>query len=144
MKQHITSLLICATFLTGCYVIPIQDGSRIVQTSSASDSANAVSTPSNTLSARLYPTNAEAQRYGAVYATVSINQAGHGVFNTTIGGESFTGDATRYAGSRKGKANGAGASGRYINCEYEMNSSQQGMGQCRMSTGATFDMHINS
>ena len=45
MKQHITSLLICATFLTGCYVIPIQDGSRIVQTSSA----NAVSTPSNSV-----------------------------------------------------------------------------------------------
>ena len=144
MNQYIKSLFTYTTLgvlLTGCYVVPIQEGSRVIQTNHIPNSTTAVS--AHTLNAKLYPSNVEAQRYGTVFATVSINQKGHGVFSANIGGENFNGDATRYANSRKGKANGAGTGGRYISCDYEMNTPQQGMGQCRMSTGAVFSMHIN-
>lgn len=146
MNKRMNSLLACVALgvvLTGCYVVPIQDGSRVVQTSNLPSSSSTAVMPSSTLNAKLYPTNAEAQRYGTVFATVNINQTGHGTFSANIGGENFNGDATHYANSRKGKANGAGVGGRYISCDYEMNTPQQGMGQCRMSTGATFSMHIN-
>ena len=68
---------------------------------------------------------------------------GRGHFSTNIGGESFTGEATRAAGSsREGLANGAGNRGSYIRCRYTMNSATLGTGQCQLSSGAAFTMHI--
>ena len=49
------------------------------------------------------------------------------------------------AGSaRDGQANGTGNRGSYINCRYQMNSATLGSGQCRLSNGAQFSMHVGS
>ena len=130
-----------ATVLSACYVVPMESGSRVVQTSNTAINTT-VAPAINTLQARLYPSNEVAQRTGAAQATVAINQSGHGTFTSYIGGEQFTGDATRTLNSRSGKANGVSATGRYINCEYTMNSNTVGTGTCKMSTGAIYNMHI--
>ena len=99
--------------------------------------------PAAQFTARLYPQNEAARRYGLVQATVTHNHTGHGAFSATIGGERFTGDATRQsASSREGTANGAGERGNYINCTYRMNNSALGSGKCRINDGAKFAMHI--
>ena len=78
-----------------------------------------------------------------VAAVVTNDLNGRGHFSTAINGESFTGEATRVAGSsRDGLADGAGSRGNYIRCRYTMNSPTLGTGTCRMSTGADFTMHI--
>ena len=85
-----------------------------------------------TFSARLYPANESAAVYGTVMASVTNDLNGRGHFSTNINGESFSGEATRVAGSsRDGVANGAGQRGSYINCRYTMNSPTLGTGTCR-------------
>lgn len=94
-------------------------------------------------SARLYPSNELASAYGLISATVTNDLNGRGTFNATINGESFVGEATRQAGSRRdGVANGAGNRGGFLNCRYTMNSATLGTGNCRLSNGATFTMHV--
>ena len=64
MNKRMNSLLPCVALgvvLTGCYVVPIQDGSRVVQTSNLPSSSSTAVMPSPTLNAKLYPTNAEAR-----------------------------------------------------------------------------------
>jgi hypothetical protein len=96
-----------------------------------------------TFAARLYPANDIASAYGMVSAVVTNDLNGRGTFNTAINGESFTGEATRVAGSsRDGLANGAGNRGSFINCRYQMNSATLGTGQCQLSNGAKFTMHV--
>lgn len=98
-----------------------------------------------TFTARLYPANDIASAYGMVSAVVTNDLNGHGTFSTAINGENFTGEATRTAGSAHGgQANGAGNRGSYINCRYQMNSTTLGTGQCRMSNGALFSMHVGN
>ena len=98
-----------------------------------------------TFSARLYPANDAASSYGTVMAVVTNDLNGRGHFTTNINGESFSGEATRVAGSsRDGLANGAGSRGSYINCRYTMNSSTLGTGNCRLSNDAVFTMHVGS
>jgi hypothetical protein len=81
--------------------------------------------------------------YGTVMASVTNDLNGRGQFSTNINGESFSGEATRVAGSsRDGVANGAGQRGSYINCRYTMNSPTLGTGSCRLSNGAMFSMHV--
>jgi hypothetical protein len=78
-----------------------------------------------------------------VSAVVTNDLNGRGVFSTNINGESFSGEATRVAGSaRDGVANGAGNRGSFMNCRYTMNSATLGTGNCRVSNGAQFTMHI--
>lgn len=138
MKSVKNVLLLAAlgAVLTGCYVVPASSTVRV-------GDAGSVRTGSNSMQVRLYPTNAVAQQQGPAQAVVSIDQNGHGTFSSYIAGESFTGDATRNTSSRSGKANGAAASGRYISCDYTMNSPTVGTGSCRMSTGATYSMHFS-
>jgi hypothetical protein len=91
----------------------------------------------------LYPSNDLASAYGMVSAVVTNDLHGRGTFSTNIHGESFTGEATRVAGSsREGLANGAGNRGSYLNCRYTMNSATLGTGSCRLSNGAVFTMHV--
>ncbi len=99
-----------------------------------------------TFAARLYPANEAAARYGMVSAVVTNDLNGRGVFTTNINGESFSGEATRLASSsaREGVANGAGNRGSFINCRYQMSSSTLGTGQCTLSSGARFTMHVGS
>lgn len=128
--------------LTGCYVVPLQPPppSTVVHMPMPAPAPGPV-----TFSARLYPANEAAATYGTVMAVVTNDLNGRGHFTTNINGESFSGEATRVAGSsRDGLANGAGSRGGYINCRYTMNSSTLGTGSCRLSNGAAFTMHVGS
>lgn len=136
----LATMFVAAATLAGCYVVPIQP---------APASGPAVVVPAIpqpvTFSARLYPSNDLASAYGMVSAVVTNDLNGRGYFSTAINGESFAGEATRVAGSsRDGIANGAGNRGSYINCRYTMNSATLGTGNCRMSNGASFTMHVGS
>ncbi|MDE2606383.1 MAG: hypothetical protein KGL68_10740 [Burkholderiales bacterium] len=129
---------ILAGALAGCYVVPIQPAPAPAAVALVPAAA-----PPLTFTARLYPANELASGYGVVAATVTNDLDGRGRFSTVIGEESFTGEATRLAGSaRDGLANGAGSRGGFITCRYTMNSPTLGTGTCRHSSGATFAMHI--
>jgi hypothetical protein len=139
----VAAAVLAASTLTGCYVVPMYP----------TPGPNSVTTPAGpvvpagpvTFTARLYPANETASAYGMVAAVVTNDLNGRGHFSTAILGESFTGEATRVAGSSKeGVANGAGNRGSYLNCRYTMNSPTLGTGSCRMSNGALFTMHIGS
>ncbi|HOZ63323.1 MAG TPA: hypothetical protein PK497_02880 [Burkholderiaceae bacterium] len=129
-----------AALLTGCYVVPMQPTNNpgpIVYAPAPQPVAPV------TFSARLYPANDLAASYGMVSALVTNDLNGRGTFSTAINGENFTGEATRAVGaSREGVANGAGNRGSYINCRYQMNSVTLGSGQCKLSNGALFTMHV--
>lgn len=134
----LAAVLAVSATLGGCYVVPIHQAPSpaVVQAPPAAPA-------SVTFTARLYPSNDAASAYGVVTAVVTNDLNGRGHFSTSIGGEAFSGEATRSAGSsREGLANGAGQRGSYINCRYTMNSATLGTGSCRMSSGATFTMHV--
>lgn len=139
----LTGALLGASALGGCYVVPINQ----TYTPTASAALQVAPPPSNiTFAARLYPSNDAAAAYGMVNGVVTNDLHGRGIFTTTINGENFSGEATRVAGSssREGIANGAGSRGSYINCYYKMNSATLGTGQCKLSNGAQFTMHVGS
>ena len=134
--------LVTAGALTGCYVVPIQPTSV-----PAGPTVVVPAAPLQpvTFAARLYPSNELAGSYGMVSAVVTSDLNGRGHFSTAIDGEMFQGESTRVAGSaRDGVANGAGNRGSYVTCRYTMNSPTLGTGNCRLSNGATFSMHIGS
>lgn len=127
-----------ASFLTGCYVVPVQPHQHTVHVP-----VPAAAPAPLTFTARLYPSNEAAAAHGVVLAVVTNDLNGRGHFSTNIAGEAFSGEATRAAGSsRDGLANGAGQRGSYIHCRYTMNSATLGTGSCRLSNGATFTMHL--
>ena len=144
-RATLVGILVGALSLAGCYVVPIhpphtQQGSTVYV-----PSAPPILPAPVTFAARLYPANDIASSFGMVMAVVTNDLNGRGTFSTNINGESFTGEATRAAGSaRDGQANGAGNRGSYINCRYQMNSATLGSGQCRLSNGAQFSMHVGS
>ena len=130
-----------AALLSGCYVVPLNQAPPAYQHQMPVPVAQPP-TPV-TFSARLYPANEQATRYGMVGAVVTNDLHGRGTFSATIQGESFFGEATRKAGSsRDGLASGAGSKGGYLSCQYMMNSSTLGTGTCSLSNGAEFTMHI--
>jgi hypothetical protein len=130
--------------LSGCYVVPMQPMQPMPPSSAALVPAAPPAQPMPvTFTARLYPANELASPYGMVSAAVTNDLNGRGYFSTAIGGESFTGEATRVAGSaRDGMANGSGNRGSYLACRYTLNSPTLGTGNCRLSNGAQFTMHI--
>lgn len=134
--------LALAAGLSGCYVVPMQPTPGTLATMPAAP----VGPPQPmTFSARLYPANDLASRYGMVAAVVTNDLNGRGHFSTAINGENFSGEATRVAGSgRDGVANGSGNRGGYISCRYTMNSATLGSGTCRLDDGAMFTMHVGS
>lgn len=140
-RTALAAAVLGATALTGCYVVPVQPGHPPVSSTVYVTPAAPAST---TFAARLYPANDLARSYGMVGAVVTNDMNGRGSFSTTINGESFTGEATRIAGSatREGVANGSGNRGSYISCRYQMNSATLGTGQCKLSNGAQFTMHV--
>jgi hypothetical protein len=130
-----------AVVLTGCYVVPVQPDHHPAPVVYAP--APQLPPASVTFAARLYPANELAAAYGMVNAVVTNDLNGRGTFSTAINGEGFTGEATRMVGaSREGVANGTGNRGSYINCRYQMNSTTLGSGQCKLSNGAQFTMHV--
>ena len=132
-----------AAALAGCYVVPVNPPPQRVPAAAV---YVAPQPESMTFTARLYPSNDMAAAYGMVGAVVTNDLHGRGTFSTVINGESFSGEATRAvnSSSREGIANGVGNRGSYINCRYQMNSSTMGTGQCRLSNGAQFTMHVGN
>ena len=125
--------------LTGCYVVPHNQYSATTATVYVPTAPPAAVT----FAARLYPSNDLASSYGMISAVVTNDLNGRGSFSTAINGENFVGEATRGSGgARTGVANGSGNRGSYINCSYQMNSTTLGSGQCKLSNGATFTMHV--
>lgn len=144
-RAALLGVMASALSLAGCYVVPIlpqhsQQGPTVYVPAAPPAAPAPV-----TFAARLYPSNDLASGYGMVMALVTNDLNGRGTFSTNINGENFTGEATRAVGSaREGQANGAGSRGSYINCRYQMNSATLGSGQCRLSNGAQFSMHVGS
>jgi len=136
----LTGVALGISALAGCYVVPM---TQAPGSASAPYAAAPVVVSPVTFAARLYPANDAANVYGMVSAVVTNDMHGRGTFNTTINGESFSGEATRTSNAdRGGIANGAGNRGNFINCIYKMNSATLGTGTCKLSTGAVFTMHV--
>ncbi|MBL8514865.1 MAG: hypothetical protein JNJ55_12815, partial [Betaproteobacteria bacterium] len=101
------------------------------------------------LIAKLYPINDQASATGAIFGAVTNHLNGRGTFTLTADGESFTGEATRSAGTgggsggNRGIANAAGARGNYVRCTYTMNTATQGTGECAFSNGARYTFHLS-
>lgn len=129
--------------LSGCYVVPID--ARTGQPVATQPAPYAAPPGPATVPVRLYPANELAARYGVINASVTNDLHGKGSFNASISGEAFVGEATRRAdSSRSGVANGAGNRGSYLMCAYTMNNATQGTGQCKLSDGAVFTMHMGN
>ena len=145
LKRRLTlvGITLASTLLTACYVVPINRNPPVT-TVYVTPSAPAPSTM--TFAARLYPANDVAAAYGMVNAIVTNELNGRGIFTTNINGETFNGEATRVGSgsARTGVANGSGNRGGYINCNYQMNSATLGTGQCKLSNGALFTMHVGN
>ena len=137
----VAGLATAVVSLSGCYVVPMNQ--YPAQAPAVVGPVVLAPAAPLTFSARLYPSNEAAAPYGVVNALVTNDLNGRGVFSANIGGESFSGEATRRAGSsREGMANGAGNRGSFLNCRYTMNSATLGTGTCQMSNGASFTMHV--
>ncbi|MBK7617301.1 MAG: hypothetical protein IPJ08_23660 [Burkholderiales bacterium] len=139
-----TGLAASAAVLSGCYVVPVNPYPGHPGATVLAAQLPAPVLPL-TLTARLYPANDLATGYGLVNAVVTNDLNGRGSFSTSINGESFSGEATRKAGSaREGLASGAGNRGSFLSCQYTMNSATLGTGTCRMNNGAVFTMHVGN
>ncbi|MGL4233017.1 MAG: hypothetical protein ACRDAM_13525 [Casimicrobium sp.] len=141
-----------AAALSGCYVVPVHpdgrpyQGSVIVSPTPSLAVAPVVAPPPAApavANLRLYPSNEAASRIGVVSGQVVNLLDGRGQFSVTVGGETFTGEATRTPNkSNSGVASGAGSRGGFLSCQYSMSSPTQGVGTCNLSSGAAFRMHI--
>lgn len=143
---------IAAALLAGCVVVPVgpdgtvRAGSHAVVVGGAPAVAVPAAPTHLSLPVRLYPTNDTASAGGMVSGTVTNHLGGKGTFVLNVAGETMSGEATRTGGSasRSGVANAYGARGGFANCQYTMNSAEQGTGRCTFSNGATYQLHIGS
>ena len=142
-RLAMVGVTLASSLLTACYVVPVNRNPpfTVVCVTPAAQAPT-----SATFAARLYPANDIASAHGVINAVVTNDLNGRGIFTTNINGENFNGEATRVGGgsARSGVANGAGSRGGYINCNYQMNTTTLGTGQCKLSNGALFTMHVGS
>ncbi|MBI3716832.1 MAG: hypothetical protein HY255_12640 [Betaproteobacteria bacterium] len=144
MKKTLIALAITGISLTGCYVIPLDHAGRPGQVAYAPVPVPPPAPSHLNLIAKLYPANDQASSYGVLLGNVTNDLNGHGTFSVNIGGETLSGDATRSSPqSSQGQANAAGGRGSYLRCNYTMNNSSQGSGECYHSSGARFTLHLN-
>jgi len=135
--------------LTGCYIVPVgPDGAPMHAAALAVpiQAAPVYGAPApSVLQARLYPANDLASRTGMLSGTVTNMMTGKGRFQLDYAGEPMVGEATRVPGDdHAGLANAYGQRGTFMNCEYRMTTPYQGTGTCRLSTGATYQVHIGA
>ena len=130
--------------LSGCYVMPLNQAMPGHGGYSASGTAivpiAAIRAP---YTARLYPGNQAAARMGATSGVISNPEDGRGQFSFNVGGESFSGEATRAPNASRGLANASGNRGGFARCDYTMSSASLGSGSCLFNNGARYDMHIS-
>jgi len=104
--RGLLAALVGASALSACYVVPIDlrtgqpyppIGTRDPSVPSSITVLPAAPAPAQptTLSVRLYPVNAQANKGGMLMATVVDNNAGHGSFSVAYLGDTLQGEATR-------------------------------------------------
>ncbi len=151
--RHVLAALLAAPLLTACYVVPVHPDGRVYP-----PGATAPATPTSApypvvvaappgpvvFTARLYPSNDIAARNGVIAGSVTSPQDGKGVFTIPYAGDTLSGEATRTtAGTvHSGVANASGPRGTFVRCNYRMNGTTQGTGECLFSDGARFQMHV--
>ena len=160
--------------LTACYVVPIDPRTGQAYPAPVAREPQGVATlivpppaaappQPTTLSVRLYPVNAQANKGGLINAIVVDNNAGHGTFSVPYLGDTLTGESTlvdsnypsfgrihnevlgttqRSFSGRRGIANAFGAKGVNAQCEYLMTGPGAGTGACLLSDGAKYQMHF--
>ena len=144
---------LAAVGLSGCVVVPVGPDGTPVYPAAAVPAVIApapvyaapapVQPAPATVQARLYPANEIASHTGMLAGTVTNMMTGKGLLQLDYQGELLSGEATRVVGDeRRGVANAYGARGTYMSCEYRMNTPYQGVGTCKMSTGALYQVHI--
>jgi hypothetical protein len=138
---YIGLMIITASKLTACYVIPIDQYQA--HTNNPMPVAATTNQSSIILNARLYPTNQQAAPFGVLNASITNHLNGRGEIMVMQGDEVFHGEATRDPNNlRAGTANGAGNKGGFMNCSYTMNSHTQGTGICSFQNNAVYRFHI--
>jgi|SRR5688572_29890088 len=156
-KRIASALAVCATALSGCYVIPVAPDGKPAWPPGAVWGPGVSDTPAGqaaqpqrpgaaaTLQAKLYPANELATQTGVVSGTVTNMMSGKGRFLLDYRGEVLSGEATRVSGDqRKGVASAYSPGGSYMSCEYQMSSPYQGAGTCAFSNGARYQVHIGN
>lgn len=142
--------ILAAAALTACVVVPVGPDGRAfpLQPMPTQHPATptVVAPPAPAVRrARLYPLNSTAQASGLAAGQVTNYLDGKGSFNIQIGGEQFSGEATRASrGASTGVANAVGNRGSGMSCNYTMNNATQGSGKCMLTTGAEFQLHLGS
>ena len=166
--------LLASAGLTACYVVPIdpRTGQAYppIATRDSQGGITVITAPAaapapqpTTLSVRLYPVNAQANKGGLITAIVVDNNAGHGTFSVPYLGDTLTGESTlvdsnyasfgrihnevlgytqRSFSGRRGIANAFGSKGVNAQCEYLMTGPGAGTGACLLSDGAKYQMHF--
>jgi hypothetical protein len=154
------TLAALAAGLTACYVVPMRSADGTVYyeqyplppvgtpiPAGAAPGPAGGQMPSSqmpaVLNARMYPTNDVAAAGGVISGTVTNLMTGKGRFQVTYLGEVLTGEATRVSNEEKrGIASAYGSKGTIMSCDYQMTTPYQGTGDCRISTGATYKLHL--
>ena len=137
-----------AVVLSGCYVVPVNPegypyAALPVPPLPAGGPPQAAA--STVLQARMYPANDRAAQSGVLSGTVTSPVFGKGRFQLMYRGETLSGEATRVDGdARRGIASAYGSSGTFMSCEYQMQTARQGAGNCTLSDGAKYQMHIGN
>ena len=148
--RTVLGLLLVTPLVTACYVVPVHPDGRIYPP--AGTSAYSMPVPvivaqapgPVVFTARLYPSNEIAARTGIVAGSVTSPQDGKGVFTIPYGGETLSGEATRTTAgtAHSGIANASSPRGNYVRCTYRMNNTATGTGECLVSDGARFQLHV--
>ena len=156
-----TSLIVLAATaaaLSACYVVPMRsaDGTVYYEHYPLPPTGTPLPPPAAApapgmpgaqmpavLNARLYPSNEAAAAGGVITGTVTNLMTGKGRFQVILLGEVLTGEATRVSNEdRRGIASAYGSRGTTMSCDYQMTTPYQGTGDCRLSTGATYTLHL--
>jgi hypothetical protein len=155
-KRFAVAATVPAFALAGCYIMPIGPDGRPawppldptpISSSTPAQQQPAPNQPlaSAVLQARLYPANEIATQTGVLNGTVTNMMSGKGRFNLNYRGEVLSGEATRTSGdARKGVASAYGSGGSFMSCEYQMSSPYQGAGECTLSNGARYQVHLGN
>ncbi len=139
--KSILAVGLVGAVLSGCYVMPVS------QTTAGGYSTSGtaiipIASVRAPYTARLYPGNQAASRLGPTSGVITSPAEGQGQFTFNLGGETYSGEATRAPNSTRGQASATGNRGGFARCEYTMSSVALGSGSCLFNSGARYDMHI--
>lgn len=142
--------LVLMALPAACYVVPVAPeqmawfyGQVPPPAAPGAPVATPVAPAVQSFPARLYPENEKAAQVGMLSGSIASPATGKGRFTLNYKGEPLTGEATRVEGDpRGGVAAAYGPSGTWMNCEYQMRTARSGVGNCSVSDGARFQVHV--